>query len=61
MWILIVMLIGSQPYNQNYNSGSIKAVMQGKEHCMQVKENIEKNWSVDKYRVKASCSFMAHL
>lgn len=61
MWVLIVMLIGTQPNNLSYNSGSIKAVMQSKEHCMQIKENIERNWNIDKYRVKAGCSFIAHL
>jgi hypothetical protein len=35
--------------------------MESKEACLQAKENIDKSLKIDKYRVKASCSFMAHL
>lgn len=61
MWVLIVMLVGMQPYNYYTNSGSIRAIMESKEDCMRAKENIDKSLKIDKYRVKASCSFMAHL
>lgn len=61
MWVLIVMLVGSQPYNYYTNSGSIRAIMESKEACLQAKDNIDKSLKIDKYRVKAGCSFMAHL
>lgn len=57
MWALIVMLHAVSP-NVPPSKGSIRLSTEGHESCIQIRDNIIRQWSSDKYRVTANCIWM---
>ncbi len=60
MWVLIISLYAAQPLGMTQSKGIIHAPTTSYEQCLQERDRVNKNWTLDGYTTRARCIYVKH-
>lgn len=60
MWVLLISLYLGQPLGQTESKGIIHAAQPSYEQCLKQRDQVQRTWHLDGYRVSARCVYVKH-
>ncbi len=60
MWVLLISLYLNQPLGQTQSKGVIHAPHNNYETCLLARDQVQRSWHLDGYRVSARCIYVKY-